>query len=70
MSNEPKRTPEQRTAYLCEVCKRPAATMIRNVEAERDEAIRRNPCEAYPWDGVGEVRPFRAMQETIVEGVY
>ena len=37
---------------------------------ERDEAIRRPPCEKYPWDGVGEVRPFRAMQETIVEGVY
>jgi phenylacetate-coenzyme A ligase PaaK-like adenylate-forming protein len=37
---------------------------------ERDEAIRRRPCEAYPWDGVGEVRPFRAMQESIVEGVY
>ncbi|MHC4947593.1 MAG: AMP-binding protein [Planctomycetota bacterium] len=37
---------------------------------ERDEAIRRRPCEAWPWDGVGEVRPFRAMQESIVEGVY
>jgi phenylacetate-coenzyme A ligase PaaK-like adenylate-forming protein len=37
---------------------------------ERDEAIRRPPCDKYPWDGVGEVRPFRAMQETIVEGVY
>lgn len=37
---------------------------------ERDEAIRRRPCVAYPWDGVGQVRPFRAMQETIVEGVY
>jgi hypothetical protein len=37
---------------------------------ERDEAIRRPPCELYPWDGVGEVRPFGAMQSTIVEGVY
>jgi hypothetical protein len=37
---------------------------------ERDEAIRRHPCEQFPWDGVGDVRPFRAMQETIVEGVY
>ena len=37
---------------------------------ERDEALRRKPCELYPWDGVAEVRPFRAMQETIVEGVY
>jgi hypothetical protein len=35
-----------------------------------DEAVRREPCEQYPWDGVGEVRPFGAMQKTIVEGVY
>jgi phenylacetate-coenzyme A ligase PaaK-like adenylate-forming protein len=37
---------------------------------ERDEALRRPPCERYPWDGVGEVRPFRAEAEKIVEGVY
>ncbi|MEQ8764442.1 MAG: hypothetical protein RL885_10980 [Planctomycetota bacterium] len=37
---------------------------------ERDEAIRRRPYEGYPWDGVGEVRPFRANEEKIVEGVY
>ncbi len=37
---------------------------------ERDEAIRREPCERYPWDGVGDVRPFGAMEKTIVEGVY
>ncbi len=37
---------------------------------ERDEAIRRAPIEGYPWDGVGEVRPFGASQQTIVEGVY
>jgi hypothetical protein len=37
---------------------------------ERDEAIRRAPCALYPWDGVGEVRPFGAMEKTIVEGVY
>ena len=37
---------------------------------ERDEAIRREPCPLYPWDGVGEVRPFGAMEKTIVEGVY
>ncbi len=37
---------------------------------ERDEALRRTPCMLYPWDGVAEVRPFRAMQESIVEGVY
>jgi phenylacetate-coenzyme A ligase PaaK-like adenylate-forming protein len=37
---------------------------------ERDEAIRRPPCELYPWDGVGEVRPLGALEKTIVEGVY
>ena len=37
---------------------------------ERDEAIRRLPCAEYPWDGVGEVQPFRAEAEKIVEGVY
>ena len=37
---------------------------------ERDEAIRREPCELYPWDGVAEVRPFGAMEKNIVEGVY
>ena len=36
---------------------------------ERDEGIRRRPCELYAWDGVGEVRPHRAEQEKIVEGV-
>jgi hypothetical protein len=37
---------------------------------ERDEAVRRAPCARYPWDGVGEVRPFGALEKTIVEGVY
>lgn len=37
---------------------------------ERDEAIRREPCSQYPWDGVAEVRPFGAMEKNIVEGVY
>ena len=37
---------------------------------ERDEALRRHPIEVYPWDGVGEVRPFREHEESIVEGVY
>ena len=37
---------------------------------ERDEALRRRPCAEYPWDGVGEVQPFRAEAEKIVEGVY
>jgi hypothetical protein len=37
---------------------------------ERDEAMRRPPCDLYPWDGVAEVRPFGAMEKNIVEGVY
>lgn len=37
---------------------------------ERDEAIRRRPRGPYAWDGVGEVRPFGAMEKQIVEGVY
>ncbi|MBI3922462.1 MAG: hypothetical protein HY318_13655 [Armatimonadetes bacterium] len=30
---------------------------------ERDEAARRPPCHLYPWDGVGEVRPFGMMEK-------
>lgn len=37
---------------------------------ERDEAIRRHPHERYPWDGVGDVRPFGAMTKKVIEGVY
>jgi hypothetical protein len=37
---------------------------------ERDEAVRRRPREPYAWDGVADVRPFGAMQQNIVEGVY
>jgi phenylacetate-coenzyme A ligase PaaK-like adenylate-forming protein len=37
---------------------------------ERDEVIRRAPRPPYAWDGVGDVRPFGAMEKTIVEGVY
>jgi hypothetical protein len=37
---------------------------------ERDEAIRREPRPPYAWDGVGEARPFGAMEKNIVEGVY
>jgi len=37
---------------------------------ERDEAIRRKPCAKYPWDGVGDVRPFGAMEKKVIEGVY
>ncbi len=37
---------------------------------ERDEAIRRPPCEEFAWDGVGDVRPYGALDTQIVEGVY
>ncbi len=37
---------------------------------ERDEGVRTPPCERYPWDGVGDVRPFSGFQTTVVEGVY
>ncbi len=37
---------------------------------ERDEAVRREPWGRYAWDGVGEVRPFGALEKTTIEGVY
>ena len=37
---------------------------------ERDEPIRREPWDKYPWDGVGDVRPFGKSKTTIIEGVY
>lgn len=37
---------------------------------ERDEAIRTPPVKPYPWDGVGDVRPFRKLETNVVEGVY
>jgi hypothetical protein len=37
---------------------------------ERDEAVRREPWGRYHWDGVGEVRPFGAMEKKTIEGVY
>lgn len=37
---------------------------------ERDEAVRREPYDECPWDGVGEVRPFGSAQQTTLEGVY
>ena len=37
---------------------------------ERDEAQRREPFGRFSWDGVGEVRPFGAMQAKTIEGVY
>ncbi|MBI5863082.1 MAG: hypothetical protein HZB38_00945 [Planctomycetes bacterium] len=37
---------------------------------ERDEAVRHPPCEAYPWDGAGDVRPFSGFATPLIEGVY
>ncbi len=37
---------------------------------ERDEAMRRHPFGRWAWDGVGEVRPFGAMEKKTIEGVY
>lgn len=37
---------------------------------ERDEAVRHPPCEKYPWDGAGDVRPFSGFATPLVEGVY
>ena len=37
---------------------------------ERDQAIRRPPCEPYPWDGAGNVQPYSGFAGTVVEGVY
>ncbi len=37
---------------------------------ERDEAVRREPWGRFPWDGVGEVRPFGALENKTIEGVY
>jgi len=37
---------------------------------ERDEGIRHPPCAKYPWDGVGDVRPFSGFATPIIEGVY
>ena len=37
---------------------------------ERDEAIRAEPWDECPWDGVTNVRPFQALEQSVVEGVY
>lgn len=38
---------------------------------ERDEAIRRPPTERFPWEGVGDVRPFGTGEgKKTIEGVY
>lgn len=38
--------------------------------ASGDEAVRHPPCERYPWDGAGDVRPYSGFAVPIVEGVY
>ena len=37
---------------------------------ERDEAERAAPIEAYPWDGVRDLRLLTELQESVVVGVY
>ena len=37
---------------------------------ERDEGEREQPCDAYPWDGVSGVRPFREIAAQTTVGVY
>ncbi len=37
---------------------------------ERDEGVREQPSEKYPWDGVSGVKPFRAFAATTTVGVY
>ena len=37
---------------------------------ERDEATRTPPIQRYPWDGVGDVRPYAGLETNVVEGVY
>ncbi len=37
---------------------------------ERDEGEREPPCEAYPWDGVSGLRPYRAFAAATTVGVY
>jgi hypothetical protein len=37
---------------------------------ERDQAIRRPPCDPYPWDGAGNVQPYSGFASSVVEGVY
>lgn len=37
---------------------------------ERDEGVRIAGNELYPWDGVANVKPYRELEEQIIEGVY
>jgi hypothetical protein len=38
--------------------------------AERDEGLRAEPCEAYPWDGVADLGLLSELQTSVVVGVY
>ena len=38
--------------------------------AERDEGVRAEPCEAYPWDGVRDLGLASHLQSSVVVGVY
>lgn len=37
---------------------------------ERDEGVREQPYEKYPWDGVSGVKPYRGFATTTTVGVY
>ena len=37
---------------------------------ERDEGERAGPCDAYPWDGVRDLRLLSELQDSVVVGVY
>jgi len=37
---------------------------------ERDEGVRAEPCEAYPWDGVRDLGLFSKLRSSVVVGVY
>ena len=43
-------------------------TPIKNLE--RDEGIRAEPCERYPWDGVRNLGLFSELKSSVVVGVY
>jgi hypothetical protein len=48
----------------------PHARVFHAALSRARRGIRREPYPQFPWDGVAEVRPFGAMEKTIVEGVY
>ena len=37
---------------------------------ERDEGVRAEPCESYPWDGVRNLGVFSDLKSSVVVGVY